>query len=166
MIRAIQAFTLALFCAALLGCGGDNAATEQGLVDQNTQQETPRDDQPKEEEPEDDGIACADIYAPVCSAQLQNIQCITTPCPVGIHKTFPNRCESDAAKAIFLSEGECGDLEGQPYYDEKNGRRSGRLHQGIQPRLRWRSVCRTLYHIAVSGDAPQNLRQSLYGARG
>lgn len=116
MIRTTRALCVALLCAALFGCGGDGTAAEQDLVNQGSQQQIKQDDKPGDK---DDGIACADIYAPVCSVELQNIQCITTPCPIGVHKTFPNRCESDAAKALFLSEGECGELEGQPYYEDK-----------------------------------------------
>jgi len=67
-----------------------------------------------------DGIvAYPDIYAPVCSVELKNIQCVTEPCPVGFYKTYPNRCTSDAAGAKFLNNDVCGDLEGKPYYDEK-----------------------------------------------
>lgn len=118
MIKTTRTFILALLCAALFGCGGEGATAGQDLVGQDIKQEPKQDDQPGGKE---DGIACADIYAPVCSVELQNIQCITTPCPIGVHKTFPNRCESDVAKALFLTEGECGQLEGQPYYDEKPG---------------------------------------------
>jgi hypothetical protein len=112
MIKAMHTFTLALLCAALVACGGDNSAAQSS---------TQLDDKP---DPRpiilpDDGIACDTVYEPVCSVELQNIQCITTPCPIGVHKTFGNQCESDAAKARFLSKGECGELEGQPYYDEK-----------------------------------------------
>lgn len=111
MITATRTFLVALLCAALFGCGGDGAAAGQELVGQDIQQDTKI----------TDDIACADIYAPVCSVELENINCITTPCPIGFHKTFPNRCESDVAKALFLADGECGDLEGQPYHDEPPG---------------------------------------------
>lgn len=116
MIRTTRALFAALLCAALFACGGEGAATGEDAVNQGNGQQIKQDDQPGDK---DDGIACAEIYAPVCSVELQNIQCITTPCPVGFHKTFPNRCQSDAAKALFLSEGECGELEGQPYYEDK-----------------------------------------------
>jgi len=94
--------SLGLLCGLLYGCGGDTARLgEQAFIDEDKKP-----------------VACADVYQPVCSVELQNIQCVTTPCPIGIHKTFPNRCESDAAQAKFLAEGKCGDLEGQPYVEE------------------------------------------------
>lgn len=105
MIKAMHTFTLALMCAALVACGGDKTTEGQNLA--------------KQDGLDGDGTACDAVYAPVCSVELQNIQCITGPCPIGVHKTFPNQCESEAAKALFLSEGECGELEGQLYYDEK-----------------------------------------------
>jgi hypothetical protein len=106
MIKPVlQMLCLGLLSGLLYGCGGDNSQLgDQSLID---------DDDHK------NPVACADIYAPVCSVELQNIQCITTPCPIGIHKTFPNRCESDAVRAKFLAEGKCGDLEGQPYFEDE-----------------------------------------------
>ena len=106
MIKPIlRVLCLGLLGGLLYGCGGDNAQLgDQSLI---------KEDDPKKP------VACADIYEPVCSVELQNIQCITTPCPIGVHKTFPNRCESDAARARFLAEGKCGDLEGQPYFEEE-----------------------------------------------
>lgn len=98
----LRILCLGLLSGLLYGCGGDAQLGDQLLIQED-------DKKP---------VACADIYEPVCSVELQNIQCITTPCPIGVHKTFPNRCESDAAEAKFLVEGKCGDLEGQPYFDE------------------------------------------------
>ena len=104
MIKPIlRILCLGLLSMLLYGCGGDPQVDSQSLLSNDDKK---------------GDIACADIYAPVCSVELQNIQCITTPCPIGVHKTFPNRCESDAAKAKFLAEGECGDLEGEPYYED------------------------------------------------
>jgi hypothetical protein len=65
------------------------------------------------------GAICPAIYKPVCSVVPQNIQCKKAPCPTGVYQTFSNLCASDAAKAKFISNGECGDLEGKPYPDEK-----------------------------------------------
>ena len=48
----------------------------------------------------------------------QNLQCIKAPCPTGVYKTYSNQCASDLAKAKFISNGECGDLEGKPYIEE------------------------------------------------
>jgi hypothetical protein len=106
MIKPVlRVLCLGILSGVLFGCGGDNAQiNEQSIL--------------KGEEDQKDPVACASVYEPVCSVELKNIQCITTPCPVGVHKTFPNRCESDAAKAKFLAEGVCGDLEGEPYFKD------------------------------------------------
>lgn len=64
-------------------------------------------------------VFCTEIYQPVCSVRPQNIQCLVAPCPVGVYETAPNRCHSDADGLIFQAEGECGELEGQPYYELK-----------------------------------------------
>lgn len=58
---------------------------------------------------------CTENYAPVCSVALGTIQCVTTPCPAGQYKTFGNYCKSQAADALFIALGECGELEGKPY---------------------------------------------------
>ena len=93
---------LGLLSGLLFGCGGEPRVNGQAVLDGDKK----------------GGTACADIFAPVCSVEKQNIQCFTEPCPIGVHKTYPNRCESNAAKATFLAEGECGDLEGEPYFEE------------------------------------------------
>lgn len=64
------------------------------------------------------GTICPSIYKPVCSVEPQNLQCIKAPCPTGVYKTYSNQCASDVAKAKFISNGECGDLEGKPYVEE------------------------------------------------
>jgi len=69
----------------------------------------------REEEP----VICPNLYEPVCSVEPQDIVCVTAPCPIGVYKTYPNRCVSDNAPATFIQEGECGDLEGEPYYDQE-----------------------------------------------
>lgn len=106
MIKPVlRVLCLGLLAGLLYGCGGDNAQLgDQPLI---------------AEEDAKKPVACADIYEPVCSVERRNIQCITTPCPIGVHKTYPNRCESDADGAKFLVEGKCGDLEGQPYFEDE-----------------------------------------------
>lgn len=57
---------------------------------------------------------------PVCVVEPQDIQCVTTPCPTGVHKTI---MQSDCAVDLPLPhtvvrKGECGELEGQPVFDE------------------------------------------------
>lgn len=64
------------------------------------------------------GTICPAIYKPVCSVEPQNLQCIKAPCPTGVYKTYSNQCASDAAKARFIGNGECGALEGKPYIEE------------------------------------------------
>lgn len=64
------------------------------------------------------GGICPANYKPVCSVEPQNLQCIKAPCPTGVYKTYSNQCASDLAKAKFISNGECGDLEGKPYIEE------------------------------------------------
>ena len=56
--------------------------------------------------------ACTKEYAPVCAKQAASIQCITTPCPDHIYKTFGNACMADKGKARIAFNGECGNLEG------------------------------------------------------
>lgn len=63
-------------------------------------------------------VICPNLWEPVCSAEVQYITCFTEPCPIGVYKTFPNRCVSDNAPALFQQTGECGHLEGLPYYEE------------------------------------------------
>lgn len=65
----------------------------------------------------DDGQACTTQYDPVCSIEPIEVACFAEPCPVGVYRTYSNQCNSDAAGAMFISQGECGDLEGEPYYD-------------------------------------------------
>lgn len=114
MIKITRALIIALLGAMVLtGCGGDGASAEHNLLSPDVHT--------KPDPLVGDGMACAHIYAPVCSVELQPIDCVTAPCPVGVHKTFPNHCESNNANALFLSEGECGQLEGQPYYDDTPG---------------------------------------------
>jgi hypothetical protein len=61
---------------------------------------------------------CPAIYKPVCSVEPQDLQCIKAPCPIGVYKTYSNLCASNVANAKFISNDECGDLEGKPYYEE------------------------------------------------
>lgn len=65
----------------------------------------------------DDTQMCTTEYDPVCSVELQNIVCVTEPCPIGVYKTYSNQCVSDAAGALFIGQGECGEREGEPYYE-------------------------------------------------
>lgn len=63
--------------------------------------------------------ACLAIYDPVCSVNLTPEPCESEPCPIGRYQTYPNRCKSDADGALFYSEGECGEMEGEPFYNEQ-----------------------------------------------
>src|SRR5688572_24379911 len=106
MIKPVlRVLCLGILSGVLFGCGGDNAQIDEPPIVIDVQ------------DPIDPG-ACTSISEPVCSVELKNIQCVTGPCPIGAHKSFPSRCESDAATARFLAEGTCGDEEGQPYFEE------------------------------------------------
>lgn len=65
----------------------------------------------------DDGgpIACTEEFAPVCAIKPEDIQCVTTPCPEGVYKTYSNRCFAESEEAEVAFEGECGAQEGQLY---------------------------------------------------
>lgn len=66
---------------------------------------------------ERDPVVCTAEYKPVCSVKPQLVQCLVAPCPSGFYQTASNRCESDRKGWLFQSDGECGELEGQPYYE-------------------------------------------------
>ncbi len=68
----------------------------------------------KKEEP----TVCTLEFAPVCSINF-DIHCVTEPCPVGLHQTYSNQCQSDVAQALFQFAGECGDLDGKAYEPEE-----------------------------------------------
>lgn len=57
---------------------------------------------------------------PICVVKPENLQCVTAPCPAGVHKTIMrNTCAVDLPiPYTIIHEGECGDLEGQPFYEE------------------------------------------------
>ena len=63
---------------------------------------------------DDNPVACDQRYNPVCASLDTGIQCVTTPCPTNVYKTYGNRCSADAAKSPVLFDGECGKLEGEP----------------------------------------------------
>lgn len=66
-----------------------------------------------EKEGEPVGQACTREYDPVCGAQNSTRPCLSAPCPKLEYNTFGNQCEANAAGAIFLFSGECGDKEGE-----------------------------------------------------
>ncbi|HEY6527638.1 MAG TPA: hypothetical protein VIZ65_03005 [Cellvibrionaceae bacterium] len=86
---------------------------------------------------------CPAIYKPVCSVEPQNLQCIKAPCPTGVYKTYSNLCASNVAKAKFISNDECGDLEGKPYFEEPTA-----------CTLQYAPVCGTAIHTAPCGTIP------------
>lgn len=61
---------------------------------------------------------CPSLYEPVCGVDPTPIACLIAPCPVGVYKTYANDCVAEVAKAdkYGLQPGECGDKEGQVYY--------------------------------------------------
>ena len=63
---------------------------------------------------DDNPVACDQRYNPVCAAFNTGIQCVTTPCPTEVYKTYGNRCHADAADSPVLFDGECGKLEDKP----------------------------------------------------
>ena len=63
---------------------------------------------------DDSPVACDQRYNPVCAAFNTGIQCVTTPCPTEVYKTYGNRCHAEADKSAVLFDGECGKLEGEP----------------------------------------------------
>lgn len=63
---------------------------------------------------DDNPVACDQRYNPVCAAFDTGIQCVTTPCPTEVYKTYGNRCHAEADKSAVLFDGECGKLEGEP----------------------------------------------------
>lgn len=52
----------------------------------------------------------------VCVAEPQSVQCFTTPCPDGFHKTVTRCATQPPVPYEIVQEGTCGDLEGQPWY--------------------------------------------------
>ncbi len=60
------------------------------------------------------GGVCTEIYQPVCGIENRDIQCVTTPCHNQFYKTYGNACHARNANSPIISEGECGDQEGQP----------------------------------------------------
>lgn len=64
------------------------------------------------------GSYCTDIFEPVCAIKRENIQCITAPCPIGFYKTYGNACYAGNDRAEIVAEGECGEREGKPAFDE------------------------------------------------
>ncbi len=57
--------------------------------------------------------ACTREYNPVCGAQNTTRPCLSAPCPKLEYQTFGNPCEANAAGAMWLFSGECGDKEGE-----------------------------------------------------
>ncbi len=57
-------------------------------------------------------VACTMQYDPVCAKQEMPVECITTPCPTHVYKTFGNACVAGMEKAAASFNGECGTLEG------------------------------------------------------
>lgn len=66
----------------------------------------------------DDPVLCTEEYAPVCAIRETGIVCVTEPCPTHEYATYSNRCKAQAGKAVTVFSGECGDLEGEPFYDQ------------------------------------------------
>ncbi len=56
---------------------------------------------------------CDAVYQPVCASLIKNEVCIELPCAVEKYQSFGNRCDATVSGANFISEGECGELEGQ-----------------------------------------------------
>lgn len=67
-------------------------------------------------------LACPGEPQKVCAVEPQNIQCFAAPCPVGLHKTIlQSACEEELPLPYkMVHRGECGELEGQPYYQEED----------------------------------------------
>ena len=66
----------------------------------------------------DDPGFCTEEYAPVCAIRETGIVCVTEPCPTHEYATYSNRCKAQADNAVTVFSGECGDLEGEPFYDQ------------------------------------------------
>lgn len=67
---------------------------------------------------ETSGVICTKEYMPVCALVPNSKVCVTSPCPSHTYQTFGNRCEAQGANTLVIGEGECGDKEGQDYYDQ------------------------------------------------
>ncbi len=66
-----------------------------------------------------DGMACIEIYDPVCGIDLNPDQCRDDACPLGVYKTYSNSCFAGLANAPVVFSDECGELEGQAVKDEQ-----------------------------------------------
>ena len=110
--QAKQIMTLLLLAGALTACGGGPAQITSSSSSSSSSGKA------ASSSSSSGGTVCPAIYKPVCSVEPQNLQCIKAPCPSGVYKTYSNQCASDAAKARFISNGECGELEGKPFIEE------------------------------------------------
>lgn len=66
-----------------------------------------------------DPVACPDIYQPVCGVVLDQVQCLTAPCPSGFYQTFGNSCNAEVQGAKVVFEDACGSLEGEPFFEDE-----------------------------------------------
>lgn len=64
------------------------------------------------------GMACIDLYDPVCGIDINPDQCKDDDCPLGVYKTYSNSCYAGLDNAPVVFNDECGELEGQPVEDE------------------------------------------------
>lgn len=68
----------------------------------------------------DDPAACPDVQEGVCGVIPSPVQCLTTPCAIGLMQTFSNSCYASVEGAIVVSEYGCAIFqENQPYYPEE-----------------------------------------------
>ncbi|WP_185906571.1 carbohydrate-binding domain-containing protein [Teredinibacter haidensis] len=65
-----------------------------------------------------DPVVCPAVYEPVCAIEPHDIACELDDCPVGVYKTYGNRCESDSVNALLPKDGECGEEEGGYAWDD------------------------------------------------
>lgn len=66
----------------------------------------------------DEPVLCTEECAPVCAIRETGVVCVTEPCPTHEYATYSNRCKAGADDATTVFAGECGDLEGEPFYDQ------------------------------------------------
>ncbi len=59
-------------------------------------------------------VDCASVYDPVCAKENAGVMCITEPCETHQYSTYSNACNAGVSGAQIASQGDCGDLEGQP----------------------------------------------------